>query len=73
MRRPGRPKTEPTRLRSMRLPVRLWDLFDTAADSFNRSGNGQFRKLIEDFLVSEGLLDENDRKRPTKPKNKQGE
>ena len=54
----GRPKTEPTRLRSIRLPERLWKLVDKSIKREYRSVNALFRKLIEEHLTEKDLLDE---------------
>lgn len=54
----GRPKQEPTRLRSIRLPERLWKLVDKAVKNEYRSVNALFRKIIEDHLTEKNLLDQ---------------
>ena len=60
----GRPKLEPTRSRSIRLPEKLWKLLEKASAEEYRSTNATIQKLIEDFLVSEGRMDSKDRRRP---------
>lgn len=54
----GRPKTEPTRLRSIRLPERLWKLVDKSIKKDYRSVNALFRKLVEEHLTDKDLLDQ---------------
>lgn len=54
----GRPKKEPTRLRSIRLPERLWKLVDKAVKNEYRSVNALIRKLVEDHLTDKDLLDQ---------------
>lgn len=53
----GRPKKEPTRLRSIRLPERLWKLVDKSIKKDYRSVNALFRKLVEDHLSDNDLLE----------------
>ena len=53
----GRPKTEPTRPRSIRLPERLWKLVDKSIKKDYRSVNALFRKLVEDHLSDNDLLE----------------
>ena len=55
----GRPKKEPTRPRSIRLPERLWKLIDKSIIKDDQSVNALFRKLIEQHLVEKDLLDQN--------------
>lgn len=68
MGRRGRPREEPSKSKSFRLPIRLWNLLEEAALKDYRSVNMQLRMLIEDYLVSRGLMEDEDRRRPTKPK-----
>jgi len=58
----GRPFTEPSSLRSLRLPVRLWNLVYKASKNF-RSVNEYFLKLVEDDLVKRKLLKKSERKK----------
>ena len=58
----GRPFTEPSSLRSVRLPVRLWNLVYKASKNF-RSVNEYFLKLVEDDLVKRKLLKKSERKK----------
>ena len=59
----GRPKLEPTRIRSIKLPVRLYDLLTKASEDRNLTVNATVWRLIENFLVDFGYMDEKDRKR----------
>jgi len=58
----GRPFTEPSSLRSVRLPVRLWNLVYKASKNF-RSVNEYFLKLVEDDLIKRKLLKKSERKK----------
>jgi len=58
----GRPFTEPSSLRSVRLPVRLWNMVYKASKNF-RSVNEYFLKLVEDDLVKRKLLKKSERKK----------
>jgi len=58
----GRPFTEPSSLRSVRLPVRLWNLVYKASKDF-RSVNEYFLKLVEDDLIKRKLLKKSERKK----------
>ena len=58
----GRPKDEPTSLRSLRLPVRLWTLVYKASKNF-RSVNEYFLRLVEEDLINRKLLKKSDRKK----------
>jgi len=58
----GRPFTEPSSLRSLRLPVRLWNLVYKASKDF-RSVNEYFLKLVEDDLIKRKLLKKSERKK----------
>mgnify|MGYP001270977751 FL=1 len=58
----GRPFTEPSSLRSVRLPVRLWNMVYKASKDF-RSVNEYFLKLVEDDLVKRKLLKKSERKK----------
>jgi len=58
----GRPFTEPSSLRSVRLPVRLWNLVYKASKNF-RSVNEYFLKLVEDDLINRKLLKRSERKK----------
>ena len=67
----GRPKTESTKLRSIRLPERIWKLIDKSSKKDYRSVNALFRKLVENHLINKGLLDENDVVPQSEIKNKE--
>ena len=58
----GRPFTEPSSLRSIRLPVRLWNMVYKASKDF-RSVNEYFLKLVEDDLIKRKLLKKSERKK----------
>jgi len=58
----GRPFTEPSSLRSVRLPVRLWNMVYKASKNF-RSVNEYFLKLVEDDLIKRKLLKKSERKK----------
>ena len=58
----GRPFTEPSSLRSVRLPVRLWNLVYKASKNF-RSVNEYFLRLVEEDLINRKLLKKSDRKK----------
>ena len=60
----GRPKSEPTRPKAVRLPDRLWDLLKNASTTENRSVNALVQKLVEDFLVEKELMSDEDRRKP---------
>jgi hypothetical protein len=60
----GRQKLEPTRSRSIRLPEKLWELLVEVSRREYRSTNAQIQKLIEDFLVDEGMMENSDRRQP---------
>ena len=58
----GRPFREPSSLRSLRLPVRLWNMVYKASKDF-RSVNEYFLKLVEDDLIKRKLLKKSERKK----------
>ena len=60
----GRPKTEESRVRSIRLPSRIWKLLTDASANEYRSVNEQIQKLVEDFLIEKGMMTDADRKKP---------
>ena len=66
----GRPKDEPTSLRSLRLPVRLWNMVYKASKDF-RSVNEYFLSLVENDLTNRKMLKESDH-RKNKSKHKKG-
>ena len=66
----GRPFTEPSSLRSVRLPVRLWNMVYKASKDF-RSVNEYFLSLVENDLTNRKMLKESDH-RKNKSKHKKG-
>ena len=58
----GRPKDETTSLRSLRLPVRLWNMVYKASKDF-RSVNEYFLSLVENDLIKRKLLKKSERKK----------
>ena len=61
-------QSEGTRVRSVRLPARTWDLLAKASAKEYRSINKQILKLVEDFLVDKGFMEDRDRKPPFRRK-----
>ena len=57
-----------TRVRSVRLPEKIWDLIAKVSASEYRSTNEQILKLIEDYLVERGEMQEGERKQPIRRK-----
>ena len=60
----GRPKAEATRPRSLRLPIRLWELLEQAARDRGIRINQLLWRVAEEWLVAKGYLKEKDRRRP---------
>ena len=58
----GRPFTEPSSLRSVRLPVRLWNMVYKASKNF-RSVNEYFLSLVENDLIKRKMLKRSERKK----------
>ena len=58
----GRPPREPSSLRSVRLPVRLWNMVYKASKDF-RSVNEYFLSLVENDLIKRKLLKKSERKK----------
>ena len=58
----GRPFREPSSLRSVRLPVRLWNMVYKASKNF-RSVNEYFLSLVENDLIKRKLLKKSERKK----------
>ena len=52
----GRPKCEPTNLRSIRLPNRIWKLVEKQSRN-NRSVNEYILSVLEDELIEKKVLD----------------
>ena len=59
-----RRKLEEGKNRSIRLPVRLWDMIDNEAESDGVYSNNLIWRMVEEFLVKRGKLKDEDRKRP---------
>lgn len=59
----GRRKLETVRVRSLKLPSRLWDLLSKASEDRGLKVNGLMWRIIEDWLVKYGYLKDEDRKR----------
>lgn len=58
----GRPREEPTNVRSVRVPDRVWKLVQKASKG-SRSINEYLLSLIEDDLIKRKMLKKSDRKR----------
>ena len=59
----GRPASEPTSVRSIRLPDRLWKLVSDASEG-NRSVNEYFLSLVENDLIKKKDLKKSERRSP---------
>ena len=59
----GRPFTEPSSLRSVRLPVRLWNKVYKTSKDF-RSVNEYFLSLVESDLIKKKVLKKSERRSP---------
>ena len=59
----GRPPREPSSLRSVRLPDRLWKLVSDASKD-NRSVNEYFLSLVENELIRKKILKKSSRRSP---------
>ena len=63
----GRPVREPSSLRSVRLPVRLWNqVYKTSKDY--RSVNEYFLSLVENDLIKKKVLKKSERRSPVTSK-----
>ena len=58
----GRPREEPTNVRSVRLPSRVWKLVQKASKS-SRSVNEYIQTLIENDLIKRKMLKKSERKK----------
>ena len=58
----GRPKEEPTNVRSVRLPIRVWKLVHKASKG-SRSVNEYIQTLIENDLIKRKMLKKSERKK----------
>ena len=59
----GRPPREPSSLRSVRLPVRLWNKVYKTSKDF-RSVNEYFLSLVENDLIKKKALKKSERRSP---------
>ena len=59
----GRPQVEKSSVRSVRLPVRIWNKVYGASKSF-RSVNEYFLSLVEDDLINKKDLKKSERRSP---------
>ena len=60
----GRPREEPTNVRSVRLPNRVWKLVQKASKG-SRSVNEYIQTLIENDLIKRKMLKKSERKKLT--------
>ncbi len=60
----ARPREEESKNRSIRLPVRLWDLLDKFSKGEGKTTNNLLWRMVESYLVDRGKLRDSDRKRP---------
>ena len=58
----GRPREEPTNVRSVRLPNRVWKLVQKASRG-SRSVNEYIQTLIENDLIKRKMLKKSERKK----------
>ena len=58
----GRPREEPTNVRSVRLPNRVWKLVQKASKG-RRSVNEYIQTLIENDLIKRKMLKKSERKK----------
>ncbi len=58
----GRPREEPTNVRSIRLPNRVWKLVQKASKG-SRSVNEYIQTLIENDLIKRKMLKKSERKK----------
>ena len=58
----GRPREEPTNVRSIRVPDRIWKLVQKASKS-SRSVNEYIQTLIENDLIKRKMLKKSERKK----------
>ncbi len=63
----GRPKTEQSSVRSVRLPVRIWNKVYKASKDF-RSVNEYFLSLVENDLIKKKVLKKSERRSPVTTK-----
>ena len=58
----GRPREEPTNVRSVRLPNRVWKLVQKASKG-SRSVNEYIQTLVENDLIKRKMLKKSERKK----------
>ena len=58
----GRPREEPTNVRSIRVPDRIWKLIQKASKG-SRSVNEYIQTLIENDLIKRKMLKKSERKK----------
>ena len=58
----GRPREEPTNVRSIRVPDRVWKLVNKASKGY-RSINEYLLSIIENDLIKKKMLKKSDRKK----------
>ena len=58
----GRPREEPTNVRSIRIPDRIWKLVQKASKG-SRSVNEYIQTLIENDLIKRKMLKKSERKK----------
>ena len=63
----GRPVCEPTNLRSVRLPNRIWEMVEKQS-RMNRSVNEYILSVLEDELIEKEVLDSSLRRSPVTKK-----
>ena len=63
----GRPVCEPTNLRSVRLPNRIWKMVEKQSRK-NRSVNEYFLSLVESDLIKKKELKKSERRSPVTKK-----
>ena len=63
----GRPVCEPTNLRSVRLPNRIWKMVEKQSRQ-NRSVNEYILSVLEDELIEKEVLDSSLRRSPVTKK-----
>ena len=60
----ARPREEETKIRTVRLPTRLWKLLDKASEGQGFTSNNLLWRMVEDYLAKRGMIRDTDRKRP---------
>ena len=59
----GRPREEETRVKGVRLPVRIWKLLSEAAEGQGETSNNLIWRMVEGYLSKHGKIRDSDRKR----------